>query len=54
MSAQKTQTFTDADLSKMMAAANKARAEELSKMFRNARAYIAGLFTSHGAPATQH
>lgn len=52
MSPQHPQTFAEADLSEMMAAANKARAEELAKMFRNARAYFVGFFTSHGAVAT--
>ncbi len=47
------QTFTDADLSEMMAAANKARSEELGKMLRQARAYLAGLFTSHSAATAQ-
>lgn len=54
MSIKHPQTFTDADLSQMMARANKARAEELRKMFRQARAYIAGFFASHGAAATQN
>lgn len=53
MSAKHPQTFADADLSQMMAAANKARSEELRKMFRQARAYFAGFFTSHGEAATQ-
>lgn len=54
MSTNHPQTFTDADLSEMMAAANKARSEELSKLFRQARTYIAGLFVSHSAAATQN
>lgn len=53
MTAKQPQTFTDADLSEMMAAANKARAEELTKMFRNARAYFAGFFATNGGVATQ-
>ncbi len=54
MSPQRPQTFADADLGEMMAAANKARAEELGKMFRKMTAYFASFFTSHGAVAAQH
>lgn len=53
MSTKHPTTFADADLSDMMAAANKARSEELSKLFRQARAYFTGMFVSHGAAATQ-
>lgn len=53
MQTNHTQSFTDADLSKIMAAANQARSEELRKMFRAARSYIANIFAVRGRTATQ-
>ncbi len=53
MTRTNSQTFADVDLSEMMNAANKARSEELVKMFRQARAYFVSLFAAHGAAATQ-
>ena len=42
------------DYGRVMAEANAQRAKMLRQMFRDAKAYVASLFTAQGATATQN
>ncbi len=54
MQTNRTQSFTDADLGKMMAAANAARSAELRRMFHAARNYVANAFAARGQAVAQN
>ena len=49
-----TETLATIDYGKVLAEANAERAKILRDMFRQARAYIAGLFKPQGVTATQN
>ena len=54
MQTKRTPNFADIDYALVVAEAKAERSKTINLMFRQARAYVAGLFSAHGAAAASN